>query len=441
MGVSVVVAEETSRAAPAEQRKKEIPELDGVRALAIVLVFWYHAGIVDRQIRPPSLIKPVSDISFWGVYLFFVLSGFLLFLPYARAIVAYAPWPSARRFYVRRARRILPLYYLILICMLGGFIAFGILTDLSNLVFPFTAMFFLFHDMVPSAWHLVEVLDGPLWSLAPEWQFYLILPWIALALARFARGGRGATPCRRVALGLIALMCFGLGVRVLAAVAHYAGGIGDPLSMSGIAGVVFTLLFGMKGKYLEVFALGMAASLLYVAGVENRRMSARVQRRVGLAASLVAPLCVLVCVAWGLWDGRLSPVRAYDLSIWPSSAAWAVFGAFVLGLGGCALVVAGLIGPAPVRAVLRWRPLRFVGIISYSVYVWHYPILLFVSRALDAHDTGDYVRLVLIAALASLVIGSLSYWYVERPLLRAAPASRRRRRAWRTEVSLAHRES
>ena len=106
--------------APTTQRR-EIAELDGLRALAILLVLWCHltafGALRGLNVGPP-LLHLLGDFGFAGVFLFFILSGFLLFLPYARALLAGAAWPSARAFYRKRARRILPAYYLTLLVLL-----------------------------------------------------------------------------------------------------------------------------------------------------------------------------------------------------------------------------------------------------------------------------------------------------------------------------------
>jgi peptidoglycan/LPS O-acetylase OafA/YrhL len=72
--------------------------------VAILLVVWCHLGVPPLNVD----LSAVNTFAYSGVLLFFVLSGLLLFLPYARALINSAPWPSLRRFYARRVRRILP---------------------------------------------------------------------------------------------------------------------------------------------------------------------------------------------------------------------------------------------------------------------------------------------------------------------------------------------
>jgi peptidoglycan/LPS O-acetylase OafA/YrhL len=130
--------------------------------------------------------------------MFFALSGFLLFLPYGRALATGSSFPSTKRFYLQRARRILPMYSVILLAL-----ALSLLHDHIFQLIPFLATVFMVHDMFASAWwNVVWAHDLALWSLAVEWQFYLLLPLIALGLSALRRrlGTHG------VVLGLIGLV-------------------------------------------------------------------------------------------------------------------------------------------------------------------------------------------------------------------------------------------
>src|SRR5438552_507996 len=98
--------------------KTVIPALDGVRAVATISVITFHInGMVHNKlwdIQANPLASAVATFGGAGVTLFFVLSGFLLFMPYARALLFQNRWPSMRQFYWRRALRIIPGYYVAL---------------------------------------------------------------------------------------------------------------------------------------------------------------------------------------------------------------------------------------------------------------------------------------------------------------------------------------
>ena len=106
---------------PSSGATREIAAIDGLRALAILLVVWCHLYTqASAHAWPlgPMPLQRVAQLGFSGVDLFFVLSGFLLFLPYSRAILAGAPLPSTKKFYYRCLLRIVPLYLFALITLL-----------------------------------------------------------------------------------------------------------------------------------------------------------------------------------------------------------------------------------------------------------------------------------------------------------------------------------
>jgi peptidoglycan/LPS O-acetylase OafA/YrhL len=103
-------------------KKNTIRVLDGVCAFACLIVIWFHIDRIPLDLHlwdpPPSAHLVLNSFLYsgkYGVTLFFVLSGFLLFLPFAKALLFGKTWPSIRQFYLRRVFRILPAYYLPLI--------------------------------------------------------------------------------------------------------------------------------------------------------------------------------------------------------------------------------------------------------------------------------------------------------------------------------------
>src|SRR5258708_34565986 len=90
--------------------KERFPVLDGLRGLAILMVALLHT-MVALNWKGSYLVQITAGFGGRGVDLFFVLSGFLLFYPYAQAILTQSPWPSWQTFYIRRMRRILPAFY------------------------------------------------------------------------------------------------------------------------------------------------------------------------------------------------------------------------------------------------------------------------------------------------------------------------------------------
>ncbi|WP_322480936.1 acyltransferase, partial [Thermogemmatispora sp.] len=163
-------------------RGNAIPMLDGVRALAClaVLVFhvnWttYHQHLWQPLHQP--LVSSFLLVGSTGVTLFFILSGFLLFLPYVGALLSEErPWPSVRRFYLRRALRIWPAYYVSLFILITLWQPqYWQPAHWRELLLFVT----FFMDSTPETFRKI---NGPYWTLAIEWQFYLLLPLLSLGI-------------------------------------------------------------------------------------------------------------------------------------------------------------------------------------------------------------------------------------------------------------------
>ncbi len=386
-----------------------IPALDGLRGIAILLVLWCHSAVAAQLhgLRMVAVLGTFAQFSYVGVDLFFVLSGFLLFLPYARAILVGGEWPSARRFYIRRARRILPAYYAV-IAPLSVILLALIVAGHWYLLGALSAAITLMYDLRVTTWNVVAAYDSPLWSLTVEWQFYLLLPWIALALAKFV--GNHKRRERRLMLALVLLIMLGLALRAAATFVHYRWG-GTSIGAPDVLAVPYGLLYGTKGKCIELFGLGMLASTIYTAGRERGwavlRM-ATLQLVIG-----VLTIGMAACAVWARQTGRLSFAGFYyppSATDWP----WAIFGDWCISI--CfAVLLTTVLFSEHLKSALSLAPLRFTGRISYSVYVWH--MLLIVALLTD----GTLLRIALVWIVV-LACGTLSYVVIERPFLGAYPA-------------------
>lgn len=156
--------------------EKRISELDGLRGLAIGLVLWHHLIVGYLPLGPSSWLgwlRAATSLSWSGVDLFFVLSGYLI----GGILIDQRNSPKlARTFYLRRAARILPLYYVTLV-VYWGLTAIGLAGNQS----PFSVwVYALFLTNLVIGWGNVwgSPLFSPLWSIAVEEQFYLTAPWI-----------------------------------------------------------------------------------------------------------------------------------------------------------------------------------------------------------------------------------------------------------------------
>jgi peptidoglycan/LPS O-acetylase OafA/YrhL len=334
-------------------RAPRFPLADAVRALAALAILAYHVAFVSGGLESAWL----AGLNV-GVPLFFAISGFLLYRPWVAARLAGAPPPSSRVYAVRRILRIVPAYWaaLVVIAVVTGRDDVGAWPE-ALIYFGFAQAYF------PE--HFTGGI-GQAWTLTVEVAFYAALPLIALAARRLP----GPVLRGEVLLlaGLVALSFVWRAV-VLASVEP-----SDP--------AYFPLLVALPAQ-LDVFAGGMALAVLSAAGREGRGQSA------GWAVAAAAYALL------ALWrpDGETLRVMAeHELQ---AVIALGLLAPAVLGAGG------------PVRSALAWRPLAWVGLVSYGVYLWHLDVL----RELD----GLPVPALAACGLAgSLALGAASWYGIER---------------------------
>ena len=356
----------TSSAAPGMAHR---PEIDGLRALAVLPVILFHAGF--------SLFGG----GYVGVDVFFVISGFLI----TSIIVGElrAGRFSIVRFYERRARRILPaLFFVMLVCLPAAWLwmlpqeaaAFGrslvaVSVFLSNLLFWRTSGYF---DLAADEKPLLHT-----WSLGVEEQFYIVFP-------------------------LLVALCWRLGVRRLG------------LLLLGLAGVSLLASQWALGRYAlaSFFLAPLRAWELLVGAL--------------LALGSDAQLRFRPVAGWPGWAQQalgllglvliLVPVFVYDAAT--PFPGWHALPP-VLGTG---LVLACVRPGSAAGWLLTLRPVLWLGMISYSAYLWHQPLLAFARLSRTSLPSPW-----LLGGLAglSLLLGHLSWRYVEAPFRRGSHWSRR----------------
>jgi peptidoglycan/LPS O-acetylase OafA/YrhL len=382
---------------PLEHGPQDMRSLDGLRAVAALMVVVFHLLLwVDAYDTPVSRAINAS----WyflanGVWLFFVLSGFLLFLPYARTTLAARPLPSATYFYRRRMLRIVPAYW---VCL---FIVAVAENQMRRTVEPLNMLVhvLMIHDDFP---RFNRDLEAPFWTLAVEAQFYLVLPLLAWGISRIVGASRSLA---RLVLGIVAVIALALVVQWVDSLVMST--LPDVDGVDRTPGGVFVLAtMGMQGKFLAVFAVGMLCAALYVVVVEQRRISKDVARRCGAASLLFAVVMFAIAIpAWAKGAVMFHPGTFWGVDIqgYPLIAS-AAFGGLLLAL------VLGVSGSGRLRRVFAWGPLRFVGLISFSLYLWHLPILQGLMPPFD--QLALPLRLLCIP-----IVAYASYQLIERPFL------------------------
>src|SRR5574341_1192049 len=334
----------------------DIASLDGLRGIAVLLTVGFH--LLTHLLRNPNISASAhvligSTYKVWGfgatgVHLFFVLSGFLLFMPYARALLSQQTFPRTRRFYTRRALRILPAYWASLVLLLLAQPQFLQANQWANVI----SHIFLVHNWEVTSYTAINI---PYWTLAVESQFYFILPGVAWLMWKWMRSN--AQHERRQQWGMA--ITFGVMLAISPAFTFSAVMILKP----NFPAIVPYLSAFEVIAYLCIFAIGMTCSLLYVAVTENYAL--------GLPTIRVRPLCKIAGVA------GIAILCGYILfSALGPPAGWLswVFEYLVLGLGYGGILLGTVLGWDSWQRILSWPALRFIGLISYSLYIWNWPL-------------------------------------------------------------------
>jgi peptidoglycan/LPS O-acetylase OafA/YrhL len=333
--------------------ESRLARLESVRALAALGVLVGHCYGIPRGFVPSSSIPGrIVGSGFWGVFVFFALTGYLMTRPLLAA--AYGGPPADLLRYTRnRALRVLPLYYVVLAVVLvvqhhGGdvttWLRFGLF--LEN------------YGTTPA-----EVVDGPMWSLVVEVQFYALAPVLVWLLAKTTRDLRVA--------GLLLL--------AFAAVTLTVHQLVEPRSLNVQRSLPLELFWFTPGMLLAWLQLSRPTWLRGLLG-----------RSDAWAAGAV--------LAWAVAVHRGLP----DIAV--AVASFLLLAACVLDLR---------------DGVTRWlldrRLLAAVGTISYGIYLWHIPVLIELHRQGTPNAFG---RLLLGTLPLSLLLAAASYRLVEAPFLR-----------------------
>ncbi|HTI15005.1 MAG TPA: acyltransferase [Dictyobacter sp.] len=412
----------------AQKKKNSIPVLDGVRAVAIIAVISFHIGQMTNNhlwnmVKYP-LGGAIEIFGESGVTLFFVLSGFLLFLPYARSFVFQSEWPQARAFYLKRVLRIMPAYYIAL---------FGVILLFQRQYLRpdhWKALFFFLVFYMDSTRLTFRLLDGPLWTLAVECQFYLLLPLFMLGFLQVVKRVV-ADPQRRLRAVFICCVVF----IILSLAVRFIGIYYSSRPVWPVFQVVFFFIYGIVGKSWENFAVGMLMCLFYTYAQHpehGQQMLCRIKQfsLVFLGVGLV----VLLFAA--LWNFNVlqTQIPAFHFLNFLTSLYLIFYGTVVaFGYGFCMLAI--IFGPSWLQRIFACWPLRWLGWISYAVYMWHLPWLDFYNEQIEPHLVQwglsfypAYVTYWLWAALVVVPIALASYWLVEQPAQRLGSRWLRRAR-------------
>ncbi|HTI14361.1 MAG TPA: acyltransferase [Dictyobacter sp.] len=424
------------------QKKNTISVLDGVRAFACLIVIWFHIYRIPRDLdiwsTSPTTHPWLNSLLYFGQYgvtLFFVLSGFLLFLPFAKALLQRQNWPSIRRFYVRRVFRILPAYYLSLILIILLFQQ----QYLQPQHWKQLGLFFVF--LMDSSQTTYKQLNAPFWTLAIEWQFYMFLPLLTFGMRMVVWRVRPSYRVCATMLCILLVIAWGIFTRYVGTYFQSQHPAATILVPRSVLNVFLFFTYGISGKYYEDFGVGMLLSLCFVyAQLPESSLKLRhLLQKCSPWLCGAGVCCLLVMVLWNYnqryvdtWSFFSHPLLLNHYYLVNQLCISFSFGLCLLAL---------LFGSSWLKVPFNWPILHKVGMISYSLYMWHLPFLLVFLQGTQSwlsnwQPLQAYWILWLWILLLVIPFCALFYRWVEVPGIKFGERFSRRKAIPVTEPSL-----
>ena len=377
--------------APYRADSRFVASADLMRIFCVFLIAWYHIwqqSWLNPVLKIGSLrldFNPIVRTGYLTVDLLLMLSGFLLFLPYARHLVEKTPLPSAGEYYKKRAARILPSYLLCIFVILFCF-------ALPNNEYPsekhmwvdLLAHLTFTHNLHPLSYQSTH-LNGVLWTLAVEVQFYLIAPLV----------------CR-------AFMKKPFWMYLIMTGAAFVYRFCYVLPMDDC-----TAYLNRLPAMLDVYANGMMSALVYV-------MLCRHMRRAGWKSLIMTVIAVLCGIA--IYQMMRNQSRASGYS---AIHAGQLLRRFQLSAASAGFLVSAGLGLNWLCRLISSKPVRWLSMISFNVYIWHAYAAIKLKEwqippytAAMPNQAGEQPWQTLYTWLAigtAVVIGALVTYLVEKP--------------------------
>jgi peptidoglycan/LPS O-acetylase OafA/YrhL len=371
---------------PASDRR-HVPALDGIRGLAALLVMIFHFGRVETTGAGAKALGFLTQFGWGGVDLFFVLSGYLI----GGILLDARDKPKfLRTFYARRSLRIFPLYFVFIALFL--WVILPLLPDSASDIGARQGWLWSYLanvDIARHGWYSGGgAFANQLWSLAIEEQFYLVAPFAVLVFSR-----------RR----LTALAVLG----VIGAITA------RPLLAS----------MGFLPRFAYVFTLAR------VDGLCLGLLIALMARRAGMLAKwtpvarVIVPAAAAFLLVFAWWNGT------FGMADWPTLQI--ALPVLTIGCAALLLLTVSPTGSPAVQRVFSSRALRFFGVYSYGLYVWHPLVGAFVRRAgltqvyvetLIGSSAVALVVVLIAKIVAAIGVALVSYAVIERPYLKLKDA-------------------
>ncbi|WP_143017347.1 acyltransferase family protein [Catalinimonas alkaloidigena] len=344
-----------------------LPEVDGLRFLAIAMVlffhmYWYfvvrHVGTYADALSDYPWLSRVMVNGRQGVELFFVISGFILALPFAGHYLKQKRNVALKQYFLRRVTRLEPPYLLALVILFLASIAVGKYT-FAELFPSLLASVVYLHNIIFQQYPLVTVIA---WSLEVEVQFYILAPLLATVFALPPWG-------RRLAL--------------------LTGILGMPLLQAAVS-LPFVSLY----NFLQFFLTGFLLADVYL--TERVQLPNR-------GWSIVGGSLLLFSILW----------LDMHASLWQKSVYPLAIGSFFF-----------LVFAVPFwRKLFSRQVLAVIGGMCYSIYLWHYALIslfgpLLLKKQITAYFLTDFFLYTLLQLIPILVFSSLYFYLIEKPCMR-----------------------
>ena len=355
-------------------KSKYLPSIDSLRALAVLAVIIYH---VDVNYLPGG---------FLGVDLFFVLSGYLIS---SLIIKEYKKTGSVNlyNFYIRRARRLLPAVYFMITVGLVVMVLFNeVLLRKSHL----DAIFgYLYSSNWWYIFHKLDYFDSfgaqspfkHLWSLAIEEQFYMIFPLLFLLVNRKKKSKDGTYKLNKNFLYVV------LGLIIVSLIAHII-----LFDINNISRIYF-------GTDTRAFSLlvGVVGAILY----PMERLHAKVTLQQNMIYSVVSLMSIATLITVMIYTSEYN--------------TWLYRGGFLLvAVLGLIVIISSGKQHTLMSRLLSFKPVVFIGKISYSLYLWHFLVLVLTTPVSEIGNPNIYF--VILRVILTFVVAIVSYVFVETPI-------------------------
>jgi peptidoglycan/LPS O-acetylase OafA/YrhL len=364
--------------------KDRLGVLDGLRGVAVLLVLWYHIWEISWQPAPATWLQFIPETGFIGVQLFFFLSGFVITYPFLQAQARGTRPPTWGHFAFRRFIKIAPSYLL----SIAVAYAIGYAAKVNYAGTPVWQEVLSHLLFVHTWWQTTQgAINGVLWTLAVEVEFYLVFPFVWFAFKRWP--------------WLTAALMIAISIAWRTWWAHTA------------SGYVFSLMCYNLPAYLDMFACGMLCAWVFVHFGHRVRDS---RWTWSMPAVAVAGWIMFGWLLVTIFANRLAPQ-------WEQAGL--IYTQGVYGVAFALIAFGSLCAPRVWQVLLANPPLRFLAVISYNLYLYHQ----LVARELlwrhvppyagDPHyDVNWQLQFTILAFAVTIVQAAIVTYIFERPIMR-----------------------